>query len=206
MNRSTAAVLVFLAAVGLAQADVLVSYELSNAEGTPDGSPAESLDGLIAGNLTAVNLSSSGFTTTDDGHAFIRESGAPASLDLSMYWSFTLEAESGTFDVTGISLDSRVNNEATAANFVVRSSADNFSATLLSVATNSDTWSTFSEPVTGLDGQSSLEFRIYVFDGTGLDGNAPIRLDDIVVSGIPEPATVGVLAIGGLAALRRRRR
>jgi hypothetical protein len=55
-------------------------------------------------------------------------------------------------------------------------------------------------------GLSSIEFRIYQYDQT--DGNDITRIDNVTVNGaaVPEPATLGVLAFGALAAVRRRRR
>ena len=54
-------------------------------------------------------------------------------------------------------------------------------------------------------GESSATNRISFGDGTGwLGGEA--EFTTVTCSNVPEPATMGMLALGGLAILRRRRR
>jgi len=52
---------------------------------------------------------------------------------------------------------------------------------------------------------SVTEWRIYIFAAN--DNNTGFRLDDITLNGtvIPEPATLGLVSLGGLLAWRRRR-
>lgn len=56
----------------------------------------------------------------------------------------------------------------------------------------------------GLDNQANAFIRLRsLSDAT--NGFSTIRFDDVVVSGVPEPASLGLLAVGGLMLIRRRR-
>ncbi|MBX3407800.1 MAG: PEP-CTERM sorting domain-containing protein [Phycisphaeraceae bacterium] len=62
-----------------------------------------------------------------------------------------------------------------------------------------DDWSRFSVPLTAQFGGSLLEFGQAVFPGE-------IHIDTISVRQVPAPSAMPLLALGGLAAFRRRRR
>lgn len=61
--------------------------------------------------------------------------------------------------------------------------------------------------VTGVDatGRTSIKFRIYSTDDTSSTSQYTL-LDDVVITGnvVPEPATLALVGLGGLAMLRRR--
>lgn len=52
------------------------------------------------------------------------------------------------------------------------------------------------------DGTSTVGFQVFV-DFSG-DNDETLVMDDYQVTGVPEPATLGLLAMGGLAIIRRR--
>mgnify|MGYP006285319157 CR=1 FL=1 len=69
-----------------------------------------------------------------------------------------------------------------------------------------DEWTTID--LSGMGEIASLEFSWDSSDkgDYGINTPAYVAFDNLTVSAIPEPATLGLAAIGGLAALRRRRR
>lgn len=71
----------------------------------------------------------------------------------------------------------------------------------------SSTWQAFSvslNPTNGGHPLSSILIKYYYLPYTS-GGSYWNRLDNVVLTGTPEPATVAILGLGGLAALRRRR-
>ncbi|MFO0839144.1 MAG: choice-of-anchor J domain-containing protein [Phycisphaerae bacterium] len=70
-----------------------------------------------------------------------------------------------------------------------------------------NTWTQFSVTLSGLGGPTSgrLAFRYFVEDGGPLGNNSDyIGIDTVAYTAIPEPATLGLLAIGALGLIRRR--
>ena len=89
--------------------------------------------------------------------------------------------------------------------FFVRSSADNYASTL-----DSKTYASLhpqypaSLDISYLGGvTSATTFRMYYYDDSNSGGL--VFVDDLTINGVPEPATMGLLAMGGLALIRRRR-
>jgi len=69
-----------------------------------------------------------------------------------------------------------------------------------------DAWHEFRydmSAIAAIENQASVEFRIDDLDNNDDDGN--FKLDNLEVTGVPEPCTIALLGLGGLALLRRRR-
>ena len=48
-------------------------------------------------------------------------------------------------------------------------------------------------------------YAIQTFSDTGTLNTGDVFVDDVSLTAVPEPSTLAVLSLGGLAALRRRR-
>ena len=112
--------------------------------------------------------------------------------------SYALRDIDGSTDnaVEPVALQYRLGNSGNFTNvpgaFVADASTGPSEATLVTLVSASDpAW----------DNQAEVQFRIITSNAAGSD--EWIGVDDIVVSAIPEPATMSLLAVGGLALLRR---
>jgi len=68
-----------------------------------------------------------------------------------------------------------------------------------------DAWHSFScglSAISDIEDQILVEFRAYDFDRAG---NARFVFDNLELTGVPEPATILLLGLGGVALLRKRR-
>ena len=177
---------------------------------------------------TASTFSSSGLTVSSADPSFdtsdttsVRATAySMASTASTDYFSFTVTANSGyilNLSGTGALTFQFARGGSFSGNqfkWVVRSSLDSFSANLASGATTtSRAWNTASVNLgTAFDSQSSVTFRIYVFDG-GASGNSVYGyLDNVTLNGVsavPEPANVALAIFGigvvGTEAIRRLR-
>jgi hypothetical protein len=142
-------------------------------------------------------------TDSDSGanYLFIRGGAVTSSLDTSDYVSFTVTANTGSFDITGASLFARTGGSGQETNFALRSDVDSFTTDLFtgsSTATSSfDSFSTST--ITGITGETSVEFRLYVWGST--ENSDTHRYDDISVTVVPEPSTLALIGLAGVAAL-----
>jgi hypothetical protein len=148
--------------------------------------------------------------------------GNPDSLSVNNwtagdYFEFNL----ATTSFTDISFSFDQNRSGTGpTNFSFRYSLDGVSFTSFAdyevaavswTGTSSNAASTFLYnlgAVTDLNQQSSVYFRLVNLDSPA--GGGTTRVDNIIVTGVPEPSTYALLALSGIAlagyAIRRRRR
>ena len=108
--------------------------------------------------------------------------------DMLIRWDYRSE-ESPTFD-----LDYRI---AGSGNWVVILNNQSIVA--------DDNWHSITidlSSVSAIENQSIVEFRMYDLDNTG---NREFRFDNLELTGVPEPCSITLFALGVLAVLRKRR-
>jgi hypothetical protein len=230
MRLALTTIAVFAVAISSAQADVIAEWN-TNSNPTPPGSISASLltTGLDSGvldrgpGLTQSNGDSQGAGNyAADGFDSSNEAGAVSGND---YFSLTVNVESGftaDFDDIIAQIDRQGNGPNNIALYYL-ADGGSLTDTGLEEAIPSSGDGTKTWDVSGIsdldDVTTSVEFRFYGFglgndpsrayadweeiqvDGSGVD-DVGIRINGSVV---PEPATMGLLAMGGLALLRRRR-
>ena len=206
------------------QADILANYTFDAASPASTDADANS----VASNfLVGAGFVGKGSFSAATETAFVNASNTLASesaaVDGDNYFSFTVTAGEGfELNLSSLTFDTIFNGTdpiaAVTSNFVVRSSADNFTANLGSFAEAYQTGSSFSArsiDLSGSDFQSiagAMAFRFYIYDDSGAL-NRVSRLDNVVLNGtavsiIPEPSTTvllaGLVMLATVGASRRR--
>ncbi len=221
---------VAMAAVGLmalasgAQADTLALYpftgsSLNSTDTDPNSTAGPFTVGPgFTGGTTFVQSGTPSpsiavFTASTDGTDQL------TAVTAQDYFSFTISPNSG-FSLNLDTLTFDTSTSSINANYFVRSSVDAFTSNLASFLHNEGT--SFIPRTANVSGASfdsltlPTEFRFYIFDGsTSTTANA--RLDSVTLTGttsavtaVPEPGTVTLMLLGGLAgaggAARKRKR
>ncbi|HEY4415557.1 MAG TPA: PEP-CTERM sorting domain-containing protein [Verrucomicrobiae bacterium] len=164
-----------------------------------------------------------GFTASGTGNAGAAVfTNAPFSTATSTYFQFdvSLSAAAGAAyqvsQIYDISLGARATSTGPQL-LSLYSSTDDFTSDFTSIASlsipNNSAWVArdFSNIAISLpeDG-STVSFRIYASNGVGnaTSGTANLRIDDLsfTVSSVPEPSTIALATMGGLACLMAVRR
>ena len=130
------------------------------------------------------------------------------AVSANAYFEFTVTAPAA-IDFTELKFAVRGHGTASIGYATVRSSVDNYTADL---GTASGAMNIIHTPISvdlsSISGFTDLEevtFRFYVYDEYSGQQNRRIGVDNIQVSVIPEPATIGMLGVGAVAALLVRR-
>ncbi|HYE20234.1 MAG TPA: PEP-CTERM sorting domain-containing protein [Tepidisphaeraceae bacterium] len=221
---------VFLAAVpSTAPAAVVAQYAFTG--GSAASTDPEPDASSTASNIALVATGSSISATSNN--LFLRSNATTATTEAqaitnNTYVGFTFTPQNGVaYDLTALAFSSGASNSPTDqgsinASVAVKSSVGGFGEADPTLGTFTKTvaggnggsgvldprsidLTTFGDAFQGLAGP--VEFRFYIFDDK--DSNDQInRLDSIVLSGdpVPEPATAGLLALGAVIGLARRRR
>ena len=198
----------FLVASGTASAALIAQYTFYDSGDTYSATTA------------ASNVTPSVYDTNASNKAFssdVPTGGGPTSITsdgwnvADMYYFFSLDVDGG-YELTLDDLTFDYSADASGvASYDVRYSTDGFATAGTSIGNGAlikdGTWYSVAAdpgtPISGLTG--TVSFRLY---GSGANNAGKDWLhDNVTVNGsvIPEPATLGLLVLAGLARLRRRR-
>ncbi|WP_372846721.1 PEP-CTERM sorting domain-containing protein [Pontiella sp.] len=224
----TAALVVVSGVLVSAKADIVANYTFDHNgttatyNSTDTDTSTTAADFATGAGFNFTNPTTTGIARTSqtdglDGGTV--ENLADAILN-NEYFTFTVTADSGTFDLTSISFDyGRWLNGA--KDLYLFTSVDGFTDGDQLLKINDFAQSTVNdvpELSAGFDfaaaanaedyeGLTSVEFRIYFDHRAGSGGGNNVFLDNVVVNAvIPEPATLGLVAVfgGGVLFIRRR--
>jgi hypothetical protein len=134
----------------------------------------------------------------------------------NQYFQFTVSAETGfELDLVSLTFDATRGGSSTPRGWVVRSSLDNFATDIAAadVPTQNPTLTSFNVDLTAImfqDITSQVTFRIYGYAPTSGVGIFYDNIElhgafEVAGSGIPEPASLGLMICGGVVLLRRAR-
>jgi hypothetical protein len=210
-----AAACVMLAASS-AGADVIVQYGFADSGGSATTSPDT---GSVAANVSAGSVSGGGGSGRGDTSSDPYSDGNTRSR----YWDntsddslvFTLDADD-PFLVNYTRIVFKIDNENSSIDptWFVQSSATSGDIATGDITTSIDDngdWTLADVDLSGiaaLQGQDQVTFTVGFRDAGVSQAADTTRIDKIQVEGtvVPEPATMSLLAIGGLGALLRRKR
>ena len=160
--------------------------------------------------LNGLNTSASG---SNNAGAAARIGALATGASGSAYFQFTFTPTGGDLSVTEIGFGPRSTSTGPQA-WSLRSDADAYASDLVTGAlTANSNWgyrtATFGSSLNVLDG-ATRTFRLFGYSGIGsaTANTANWRIDDLQVSAVPEPSTLGFAGVGvalaGLGAWKRR--
>ena len=210
-----AVALVLLVSASAAKASLLAGWTFETSVPTTAG-PHTAENGINAITSFATGVHASGATAYSNpvGNGSV-ESFSSNTWAAGDYYQFT----TSTLGYTGITIDwCQVRSSTGPGDFKLEGSTDgtNFSALVASYAVlSTPSWSSGTpQPTTcfaavaapgSFDNQATVYFRLT--SNVSVVATGTNRVDDVNISGtaIPEPGTIGMLALGALALIRRRR-
>ncbi len=209
-----------------AHSAVLVLYDFSNQTTIDSGGLSEtSTATTVAPGVTAGLYSAYGTTTNRSGisisdNAFFSSANtlatAALAVDSTTYrHEFTISATSGTLDLTDITFNYWGQGTTFTGGLVVQSSVGGYGSGNPSLADIAFTIDTVPAPGNlqtvslgiPFQGVTSVTFRFSAYDDAALTSQTH-RIDNLTINGtvVPEPSVLGLVALGGLCVLARRRR
>lgn len=211
-----------------ARAALVAQYDFE-ASGTAARDSTDTDPDSTAGPLTPSALldPQSARSTTAFNHFFVRtvvtSNSKEDALTDGSYLSFDVTPAVGIplslTNLSFLSASTASSSFAFTGHIFVRSSVDGFTADLAEFTkestsgTGAGSYVSRSVDLSGSQFQdltNSVTFRLYLWDdsSTPTSENTGVvhRIDDIVVNSVPEPASVGLLGLGALSLLARRRR
>lgn len=203
-----------LATAAPADAAVIVKYEFTDAS----LAPTTVATGFVASDVTSL-AANNGFTIAatggnPDGH--IRDKGENATnsdalaVSSGEYFAFTITPNAGwSFDPVDLTLDTRTGETWDPKIVFVRSSQDSFATNVDALSDQDNTVfvarSLSLSSLADVTAANPLTLRIYSRTSNNV---RYLDFDNIAVNGVvvPEPASVGLAAVGLLGLLWRRQR
>ncbi|HEV7300764.1 MAG TPA: PEP-CTERM sorting domain-containing protein [Tepidisphaeraceae bacterium] len=218
---------IVVAAVGLtipgteASAAVIASYDF-NATPSPRAASRDTEPNSVAGSFVTAGggTISSGSNSAIQTYASITSQDANAAITNNDYFGFTVTPTVDyRMDLTNLTFESltRFNSgTGTDVGFFVRSSVDAFASDIASFSqsagiANASVQRDVQLTAAAFQGlTTATEFRIYFYETvSSTESSDAFRVDNVVLNGtvaaVPEPASLGIAMIGGLALLARRR-
>lgn len=200
---------------------VIANYDFSGGDATSspsiDNDPNSTASGFTAGSgFPGLSYSTSAFVSSPRSlFAFGPDTNGTdeaTTATANDYWTFTVTAGTGTLDLANLSFyygtTSGASNNATV---FVRTSLSNFQTTIYTSPSSGAV--NFAASPASVDlsapeyqGLSQITFRIYGWDTNSSGGQAGVRIDDVILTAVPEPSSTLLLAFGATAVLARRTR
>ena len=184
------------------QANVLVSFNFDN--GTGDISMEAA--GLMATPFASVVGSANWVDHPGNGKAI----GAVGFKDSGNYFTFTLTVPAGyKVDVTGLQFDDVKENGMNASNWLLKYQVGSGPLTNGPGGSVHSSWASNTAALSGLTNLQNTTLIFRLAPTSPSNNTKHWYLDNATLSGtvtvVPEPATVAILALGGLALLRKRK-
>lgn len=198
---------------GLAQAEVLIGFDFADYGGGEESGTSTVFQADMIS--PAYITRGSGISAANNAGRFNANNWAEPDVATAIanddYFEWTVAAQAGyQFTVTNIGFNFQRSSTGP-ADFSLRSSADGYAAdldTFVGLANGS----TEEADITDLADRSSVTFRFYGYGNTSTAGSAgfegsglDLRIEGVIAA-IPEPATLGLVAIGLACAMGVRRR
>lgn len=221
-----AALSVGLACGSQTQASVIVGYTFDtmtkNLTG-PEYNPKladPGLDPLVsaavgkgAGNSFEISNEATQYASGPELRVFPGGISASTAIAANSYWEFTVKPADGqNMDLTDLQFDAARGGGGVPRGWAFETSVDGFGATTIiqqaDLPTARPNWTHYTIDLSAAKFQNlttATTFRVYVYSPAS---GSTVEFDNVSLNGTiaPEPATLALMGLGGLALVRRRRK